>query len=307
MRDGWTRESNYLLFDCGPHGSLACGHAHADALSFELAANGHTLLVDPGTYTYTGSKELRDWFRSSHAHNTITLDEESSSIPDGAFSWKTKAESRLWGWRSHERYDFVSGDVGGFSQWGSQTHHRRSIFFLKKDYWIVSDIVDPVSGQRIDIRFHFDSSAAPILRDGVREAKSGLKIQCFGNGEWVEEDSWVSHCYGQKEQSKTCVFSAVVEGTGQIISFLLPPKTETEWVVSQIPVKEGRVFAVSGGKTLDLVIIRPDARFEWLWLRFVDDQLQELLSPQNDADESIDLTDPFLSSIIGDMRNYVRH
>ena len=307
MRDGWTRESNYLLFDCGPHGSLACGHAHADALSFELAANGHTLLVDPGTYTYTGSKELRDWFRSSHAHNTITLNEESSSIPDGAFSWKTKAESRLSGWRSHERYDFVSGDVGGFSQSGSQTHHRRSIFFLKKDYWIVSDIIDPVSGQRIDVRFHFDSSAAPILRDGVREAKSGLKIQCFGNGEWVEEDSWVSHCYGQKEQSKTCVFSAVVEGTGQIISFLLPAKTETEWVVSEIPVKEGRVFAVSGGKTLDLVIIRPNERFEWLWLRFVDDQLQELLSPQNDTDESIDLTDPFLSSVIGDMRNYVRH
>ena len=65
MRDGWTRESNYLLFDCGPHGSLNCGHAHADALSFDVAANGRTVLVDPGTYTYTGSKELRDWFRSS--------------------------------------------------------------------------------------------------------------------------------------------------------------------------------------------------------------------------------------------------
>ena len=86
MRDGWTRESNYLLFDCGPHGSLNCGHAHADALSIDVAANGHTVLADPGTYTYTGSQKLRDWFRSSIAHNTVTLDGQSSSEPNGAFS-----------------------------------------------------------------------------------------------------------------------------------------------------------------------------------------------------------------------------
>ena len=40
MRDGWTANANYLLFDCGPHGTMNCGHAHADALSFELAVNG---------------------------------------------------------------------------------------------------------------------------------------------------------------------------------------------------------------------------------------------------------------------------
>ena len=100
MRDGWTRDSNYLLFDCGPHGSLNCGHAHADALSFDLAANGRTILVDPGTYTYTGSKELRDWFRSSAAHNTLTVDGESSSVPNGPFSWKTTAQCSLQKWIS---------------------------------------------------------------------------------------------------------------------------------------------------------------------------------------------------------------
>ncbi|MBV9209999.1 MAG: heparinase II/III family protein, partial [Acidobacteria bacterium] len=43
MRDGWTRDANYLLLDCGEHGVFNCGHAHADALSFELAARGRTL------------------------------------------------------------------------------------------------------------------------------------------------------------------------------------------------------------------------------------------------------------------------
>ncbi|HYX41431.1 MAG TPA: heparinase II/III family protein, partial [Pyrinomonadaceae bacterium] len=48
MRDGWTREANYMLVDGGPHGAheINCGHAHADALAFNLAARGRTLLVD---------------------------------------------------------------------------------------------------------------------------------------------------------------------------------------------------------------------------------------------------------------------
>src|SRR5262249_20778447 len=83
MRDGWSPNANYLLFDCGPHGTDNCGHAHADALAFELAVNGRTLLVDPGTYTYTGEKEMRNWFRGSDAHNTLTVDAQWSSTCDG--------------------------------------------------------------------------------------------------------------------------------------------------------------------------------------------------------------------------------
>ncbi len=63
MRDGWERASNWLLADCGVHGAMNCGHAHADALSIQLAARGVTVLVDPGTYRYTTSREDRDQFR----------------------------------------------------------------------------------------------------------------------------------------------------------------------------------------------------------------------------------------------------
>src|SRR5687767_2350960 len=127
-RDGWSESSTYLLFDCGPHGALNCGHAHADALAIDLAVNGQTMLVDAGTYTYTGSKELRDWFRSSQAHNTVTLDNTSSSVPDGAFTWKQVAECRLNEWITTDRYDYVAGEQAGLA---------RSIFFLKGKYWIV--------------------------------------------------------------------------------------------------------------------------------------------------------------------------
>lgn len=132
MRDGWGPTANFLLFDCGPHGAISCGHAHADALSFELAPGGRTMLVDPGTYTYTGSKEMRDWFRSSVAHNTLTIDGESSSVPDGPFSWLSVAQCTTASWISTARFDYVEGSHDGYSRLPNPVAHSRSILFLKK-------------------------------------------------------------------------------------------------------------------------------------------------------------------------------
>ncbi len=213
MRDGWTDASNYLLFDCGPHGALNCGHAHADALSFELAANGRTVLVDPGTYTYTGSKELRDWFRSSQAHNTVTLDGVSSSVPDGPFTWKTVAQCHLLDWKTSDNYIYVAGEQAGMV---------RSIVFLKGKYWIVRDTLKSTREHRADIHFHFNSDTNPVLKDGViHEPESGLTIRITGTGHWSEENQWVSHCYGQKEPAKVFRFSAVLKPGESVYTFLL--------------------------------------------------------------------------------------
>ena len=272
MRDGWTHDSNYLLFDCGPHGSLNCGHAHADALSFDLAARGHTALVDAGTYTYTGSKELRDWFRGSHAHNTVTIDGESSSLPNGAFSWKTKARCTLVNWISEQRFDFVSGNHDGFNRLPAPVTLTREILFLKRDYWIIRDVFDSSTSHQLDLRFHFDSHP---------DAESTLDIYCFGADESVEEEAFVSHCYGHKEPARVIRFSAKLAAGQDLITFLLPRTANTAWKVTEIDTGAGRSFEVSGAKTRDLVMIQPG---EWLWKRFVGNQLQEIVSPAGKTD-----------------------
>ena len=284
MRDCWTRESNYLLFDCGPHGALNCGHAHADALSIDVAANGRTMLVDPGTYTYTGSKELRDWFRGSHAHNTIAVEGDESSIPDAAFTWKTKADCRLFRWFDGDGYDLVAGAHDSLTRL-QQVDAQRSILFVKENYWVVCDRLRSSGDHRANIQFHFDSDLAPVLNGAVREPQMGFTIQCFGNGNWVEEEAHVSHCYGQKKAAKAFVFSAKLgESSGDVISFLLPQKAESEWRVHEIEARGGRAFAVYGAKTLDLVMIRREEYVEtrgfktdldWLWVRFSNGQRQE--------------------------------
>jgi hypothetical protein len=272
MRDGWERDSNYLLFDCGPHGSLNCGHAHADALSFTLSANGKTTLADPGTYTYTGSKELRDWFRSSQAHNTVSLDGMSSSAPNGAFSWKTVARCTLQKWISQDRYDFVSAQHDGFMRLQSPATVKREILFLKRDYWIVRDALSSSNDHHASVAFHFEAAI---------DTESNLDIKCFGNGEWVEEETFVSHCYGQREPSRALNFTGILGEGKDIISFLLPRKVGGDWKVTEIAAPEGRAFEVTGGKTRDLVMIRSG---EWVWKRFVDEQLKEIVSPQSQTD-----------------------
>jgi hypothetical protein len=261
MRDGWSSESNYLLFDCGPHGALNCGHAHADALSIDVAANGRTVLVDPGTCTYTGSKDLRDWFRSSHAHNTVTVDDESSSLPNGPFTWKSTAQCALKEWISQNRFDFVSGQHDGYMRLQDPVTVKREILFLKQDYWIVRDTISGSAEHRVDVRFHF----AP---------GSSLDIRCFGYGQWVEEKALVSHCYGQKEPSKALSFTAILKGGAEVVSFLLPQKDD--WQVREIEAQEGRAFEVCGAKTVDLVII--PAADAWIWTRTIEGGRKETIS-----------------------------
>ena len=243
MRDGWSPASNYLLFDCGPHGMANCGHAHADALAIEVAANGETVLVDPGTFTYTGSRELRDWFRSSIAHNTLTVDRESSSIPADTFSWKTKTSCERLAWIEHDRFTYVSGRHTGYEEVAKPGTHTRSILFLKNNYWILRDQVDLSAKHPINLWFHFDSGAA----------LERLQIESFAeNGAWRTEEGWVSHCYGEKTPAPVRVFSATAEGNVEIITFLLPQAARVE----EIETTGGRGFEVRRGASRDLLILR---------------------------------------------------
>ena len=288
MRDGWSSDSNYLLFDCGPHGTMNCGHAHADALSFQLAVQGRTLLIDPGTFTYTGSQELRDWFRSSAAHNTLTLDGESSSISDGPFSWRTIAKSNCRDWISRTRFDFVEGSHDGYSRLSPPAMHSRSILFLKGDYWIVCDQVKSDGSHRADLWFHYENGATPVIKAVEGQAvtvaegseSNGLDIAVLAeNARWRREEGGVSHCYGMKEEGRVYVSSSTIASDGEIVTFLLPQGVVSHSSVREVEAIGGRAFEVSHEFGKDILMLRNSksvrveterlgSDFEWAWARF---------------------------------------
>ncbi|MGH9905566.1 MAG: heparinase II/III family protein, partial [Pyrinomonadaceae bacterium] len=273
MRDGWTAGSNYLLFDCGPHGTDNCGHAHADALSFDLAVNGRSLLVDPGTYTYTGSWEMRDWFRSSAAHNTLTLDDESSSVSDGPFSWKTIARAECSSWISEKRFDYVVAKHDGFCSLPAPATHTRSIMFFKNNYWVVRDQVESLGDHRLQAWFHLDSRVKPLhsTDNTVRVisengSSAGLQMAAFAkNGEWRRERGWVSECYGEKSSAPVFAFSVLAKGPEELVTFLLPEVTGAidKPKAREIEALHGLAFEIAIEGRSDVLMLR-DLSAEWV-------------------------------------------
>lgn len=287
MRDGWTRDANYLLIDCGPHGVFDGGHAHADALAFDLSARGRTMLVDPGTYTYTGSQEMRDLFRRSAAHNTLTIDGESSSVPGGPFSWKSAARAAAHDWMSHARFDFFEGSQDGYARLPSPAGHTRGVLFLKGDYWIMRDRVETTGAHHYELSFHFAPDSDPAIesrRGGVcvREHKSdagGLELFIFcKTGEWRKEQGWVSECYGQRTAAPVLRFSSEAAGAQEFITFMLPKAAQSaRSQVEEVEAKGGRAFEVLDGDRRDVWLLGDGGTvetslaasdFEWAWMRF---------------------------------------
>ena len=73
-----------LIVDAGlPGPRCNPGHAHCDAMSFELFHNGKPILVNCGTYAYQSDK--RAFFRSTAAHNTVMVKGIEQSQCWGAF------------------------------------------------------------------------------------------------------------------------------------------------------------------------------------------------------------------------------
>lgn len=271
MRDGWSETDNYLLVDCGEVGAISGGHGHADTLAIELAIQGKTLLVDSGTYTYHESRELRNYFRSTTAHNTLVVDKISSSEPGDKFSWKTKAEATINSLVCQERFDFFEGSHNGYERIANApATHRRSILFLKNDYWIMRDLVEAKLDHDYALNFHLKTGTKPHI-EGTEAGgffvgqepsnEDGWRFFTFGdNGGWQRKESWISTNYGEKVNSPFLRYVSRGKGTQEFFTFMLPVEVGCEKPeVLETPVPGGRAFVVSYRGYKDLVVFADSA------------------------------------------------
>lgn len=237
MRSDWEPTAHRLILDVGPLGcNISGGHGHADLLSIQCAAFGQPCLIDPGTYAYTSDRYWREHFRSSMAHNTVTVDGISQAESAGPFKWQRRPGARLRRWLSTEEYDLADADHDAYHRLPDPVTHRRRVLFSKPRYWMIIDEMVAKLEHRVDLCFQFAASTRLTSESEdwvtVRQKDgSGCYLLVLGatplqrqefNGETGPAQGWVSSDYGHREAAPALRFSSESKLPLSIISFLIP-------------------------------------------------------------------------------------
>lgn len=231
-RTSWEKSADHILINCGPHGFLNGGHAHADCLSFIFDSRGLEFLVDPGTYTYDSDVTMRNQFRSTAYHNCLTVNGISSSQPAGPFSWHTKIDGILKEWSVNEDGFIFRGSHNGFAHLG--VDYEREIKFTKNGALEITEFIDSRERNNFEVNLIFAPQWLPQLDPGAVEATAinifsikngnlaefGIYSELIGSGmenagSWSVHKSQVSQRFGRSDDSYRAVFS--VAATGKLV------------------------------------------------------------------------------------------
>ena len=257
MRGPAAVDPHHLVFDVGPIGCPnSSGHGHADLLSVQCRAFGDAYLVDPGTYCYTPEPAWRDYFRSTAAHSTVTIDGHSQADPDGPFSWQQRPSAHLRAWQSTPYFDLADADHDAYARLDDPVRHRRRVLFVRTGYWIVVDDLTGALEHTADVRYQF--SPGDIIRG---PAPWFLATGCHGHGLWIGAfadiplaasvragevdpiEGWISTAYGRRRPAPVVVYRATGRFPVRVVTVLLPVRTVTE--VPAIAVQRaGRDFSI---------------------------------------------------------------
>ena len=154
-------DSVRLLMDFGPLGFTSiAAHGHSDALSLWLAIGDEYFLVDAGTYAYHSHPEWREFFRSTAAHNTASVDGESQSQTAGRFLWNAKANARLLRFETKSQDVTIEAEHDGYARLQDPVTHRRNVCFDRTTGNLsLTDSFQCTGRHQVDLFFHMHEEA----------------------------------------------------------------------------------------------------------------------------------------------------
>ncbi|RMH02151.1 MAG: hypothetical protein D6706_00610 [Chloroflexi bacterium] len=250
LRSGWGETESYvneryLMFDCGPLG--AGNHGHLDLLSFEMAAYGESLVVDPGRYTYdeSGPVNWRVLFRGTSYHNTVQVDGHNQAR---YIFHKTRYKIR-GPYPSHELKAFVIRDQLDFLWGAARSHeydavHERQIFFADRTYFVILDLLQADTNHTYDLRFHLSDKAWKAIQQAIYQDTYLIQAPHLllahpldGKTMMFIEDGFVSRTYGVKHPAPVVRFSQQAQDT-RFVTVLFPyarvaPRVSVAWLPVQ--------------------------------------------------------------------------
>jgi hypothetical protein len=262
MRSGWQSDSNMLAFDAGPQGMGSCGHGHADALSVVCSAQGINWLVDPGTFVYTASKEWRDYFRSTWAHNALVIDGQGQAQPGGHFKWLNLCPARLESCATLPNLDYASGMHEGYKRLEEPVVHKRRVVFVKPDRWFLLDDLSGAGTHSLDFFFHFPPDVQLRVEENVCWAtKNDHRFLIIadprlslanGRGEEGLVQGWYSRDYGHREAAPALSGTTRCSAPARF-PWILWPGAPDDALLAQVP-GQGSAWTLETSAQVDYFI-----------------------------------------------------
>lgn len=200
FRNSWGMEAMQMVVKAGPK---AFWHCQPDNGTFELWFNGRNLFPDSGSYVYAGEgevMELRNWFRQTAVHNTLTLDNKTLET--------TESVTKLW--QPEGQTQILVTENPGYKA----LKHRRSIFFVDNSYFVLVD--EAVGTAQGIVNLHYQMPKGKIESDRETntlmtqfDGESNMKLQCFGPDHlsMKKEEGWVSTEYRKRAKRMNVSFN----------------------------------------------------------------------------------------------------
>lgn len=170
-----------FVWDCGDIGpSYQPAHAHAGLLGFELDLAGFPVVVDSGVHGY-GGDPLREYVRSTRAHNTIMIGQREQSEMWGVH--RVARRARMTRASATETPGAVAFE-GAYSPYHDRTTvHLRQIVRRGVHEWAVNDSVEGGSDAPVVSFLHLHPSLDASLANGEITATTDdlrIVIEPFG-------------------------------------------------------------------------------------------------------------------------------
>jgi hypothetical protein len=166
------------------------------------------------------------------------VDGKDQSILLGAGRVYRMARATLHQWESNAQFDFVDGSHDGYCRLADPVIHRRKIFFLKPEYWIVVDLLTGQPGRhRIEQYFHLMPWAVPIVdreTKAVCVERNGAPVMTIGpagaqslqaeviTGATDPIQGWVSFFSGEKVTAPVIRYRRDVQVPTGLVTVVYP-------------------------------------------------------------------------------------
>lgn len=217
FRNGWNTSATVMQIKAGPPAGF---HSQPDNGNFVLWVKGRNFTPDAGSFVYAnvGGQEnaKRDWYRSTKAHQTLTLNNKD-----------IVNDAKLLKWQTSDTLDVLSYVNPSYPN----LQHQRVFLFVDHSYFIIMDVASGKETGTLGIHFNLKEDNEPAF-DMVNHRVyttyadgNNLLIQSFNKETNLKkEESFVSYEYQKETPRAAFVFEKpkTDEATQNFITVVYP-------------------------------------------------------------------------------------